>query len=156
MCSEALLNHTVFEFLFSQLKNPVERIAWHSAWVLEKASEADLEIFTNPQKLQLIELTAANRHSGLQHLVLSILLNIPLPQPFPVDFINRCLEQMASPKETVGVQVLSMKILEKICLAEPGLIPELISILENIDDKLFSKGFAVAKKNIVKRLSMRP
>lgn len=155
LCSEALLDHTIYEFLFSQLENPNNRIAWHSAWVLEKVSEAAPEFFSESQNLQLIELTAVNRHSGLQRLVLSILLNIPLLQPVSVDFINRCFDQMTSPKETVGVQVLSMKILGKICLAEPDLIPELVSTLENIDDELFSRGFAAAKRKLANRLSVR-
>ena len=152
LCSEAMLSSQVFDFFFSQLKNENQKIAWHSAWVLEKASEAQPEIYSDSHYEQLIDFTSTNQHDGLQRLCLSVIFNLPIRQPISVDFINRCFEQMISPKETVGVQVLSMKILDRICTAEPDITPELISTLENTDDGLYSRGFAAAKKNLIKRL----
>lgn len=154
LCSEALLDPAVFEFFFEQIRNATPRIAWHAAWVLEKVSEADPDRFTESQNRQLVELTAVNQHDGLQRIVLSILLNIPLLQPISVDFINQCFEKMLSPKETVGVQVLSMKLLEQICVVEPDFKPELFFSLENTDDELYSRGYIAAKKNLLKRLKM--
>ena len=155
LCSEAMLSSQVFEFFFNQLRNENQRIAWHSAWVLEKVSEAQPELFAETHYAKLIDFTSTNQHDGLQRLCLSIILNLPVRQPISVDFINRCFDQMISPKETVGVQVLSMKILDRICTVESDLTPELISTLENTEDGLYSKGFVAAKKNLIKRLITR-
>lgn len=155
LCSEALLDESAFDFFFSQLKNDNQRIAWHAAWVLEKVSEQSPGHFSNSYNQSLVELSLTNKHDGLQRLILSILLNVPLLQPISVDFINRCFEQMLSPKESVGVQVLSMKILGKVCEIEPDFTPELLSSLENVEDELYTRGYYAAKKNLIKRLNMR-
>ena len=59
---------------------------------------------------------------------------------------------MISPRKPVGVQVLSMKILRKICIAVPDLGDELLVILENTDDLTYSPGFISARKHVIKSL----
>lgn len=153
MCNEALHKGHVFDFFFKQLSNKNTDIAWRASWVLEKVSEENPKLFTDWHNRQLVELTTTNRHDSLQRLCLSILFNLPLSLPISVNFVNRCFEQMTSPEETVGVQVLSMKMLARICEVEPEFTQELLSSLQNTDDNLFSKGFAAAKKNTIKRLT---
>ena len=59
---------------------------------------------------------------------------------------------MISPKKPVGVQVLSMKILHKICLVEPGFTDELLLSLENLDYFNYSAGFVAARSQVIKSL----
>ncbi|NLI71869.1 MAG: hypothetical protein GX361_03970 [Bacteroidales bacterium] len=155
MCNEALHHNHVFDFFFSQIRNKNTDIAWRASWVLEKVSETNPKLFTDYHNRQLLELTTTNQHDSLQRLCLSILFNLPLSLPISVNFVNRCFEQMTSPEETVGVQVLSMKMLARICEAEPAFTQEFLSSLENTDDELFSKGFVAAKKHTIKKLRNR-
>lgn len=154
LCNEAILNKDTFLQFFRLITGNDKKVAWHACWVLEKVSEKAPELFQKEHNKQLVDFTLINRHDGIRRLCLSILYNLPLCQPISVEFINRCFEQMMSPKETVGVQVLSMKMLGRICEAEPEFIPELISCLENTDDELYSKGYTAAKRNMLKKLRM--
>ncbi len=155
LSNEAILSTDTFHMLFRLIFGEDKKTAWHACWVVEKVSEKAPELFQKEHNKQLVDFTLTNRHDGLQRLCLSILYNLPVYLPISVEFINRCFEQMMSPKETVGVQVLSMKMIGRICEIEPEFIPELISCLENVDDALYSKGYIAAKKNMLKRLKVR-
>lgn len=152
---EAILSEDNFNLFFSLIFGEDKKIAWHACWVIEKVSEQAPELFKREHNQQLVDFTLINRHDGLQRLCLSILLNLPILQPISVEFINRCFEQMVSPKEPVAAQVLSMKMLGRICELEPEFTPELIYSLENTDDSLYSKGYLAAKNNLLKRLRIR-
>ena len=137
-----------FQLIFQK---PV-KTAWQVAWICEKVSEADVTMFTDEDYHQLMDFTLTNNEDGLQRLCLSIILNLPLRKPVSVEFINLCFDQMISPRKPVGVQVLSMKILRKICIAVPDLGDELLVILENTDDLTYSPGFISARKHVIKSL----
>ena len=118
----------------------------------EKVSEVDHSMFTDEDYRQLIDFTLTNKEDSLQRLCLSVLFNLPFRKPLSVEFINNCFEQMISPKKPVGVQVLSMKILHKICLVEPGFTDELLLSLENLDYFNYSAGFEAARNQVIKSL----
>ncbi|NLO70490.1 MAG: hypothetical protein GX102_06030 [Porphyromonadaceae bacterium] len=155
LCRDALSDIDNFEFLFDLIFSHDNQIAWRAAWVIEKVSEKSIENFKNTHKDRLQELILTSSHGGLRRLVLSIIFNLPLRQPISVEFINRCFEQMMLVKEPVSVQVLSMKILEKVCEIEHDLSQELETALLSLDSDLFSKGFVAARKGVIKRLKMR-
>ena len=137
-----------FQLIFQK---PV-KTAWQVAWICEKVSEADVTMFTDEDYHQLIDFTLTNKEDSLQRLCLSVLLNLPLRKPLSVEFIHNCFEQMVSPKKPVGVQVLSMKNLHKICLVEPDFADEMLACLENLDYINYSSGFIAARKNVIKSL----
>ncbi|MHB9055456.1 MAG: hypothetical protein ACYC2P_04795 [Paludibacteraceae bacterium] len=141
-----------FEAVFQMIFSTNKKIAWHAAWIIEKVSKRDARFFPEEKNLQLINFVLSNKHPGLQRLCFTILFYLPVCQPVSVEFINLCFEQMLSPRESVGVQVLSMKILRKIGMIEKDFIPELIASLENADDNLYSPGFLTAKTNVIKSL----
>ena len=145
----------LFDSVFSMIFEPDEKIAWHAAWVIEKVSEMDTELFSDEKYRQLTTLVIINKHQGLQRLCLSTLFNLPVIQPISVEFINLCFNQMLSIRQSVGVQVLSMKILTKICLIEKDFVPELIASLENVEENNYSAGFIACKKYVLKSLNTR-
>ena len=61
---------------------------------------------------------------------------------------------MLSTRRSVGIQVLSMKILIKICKIEKDFVPELIALLENAEDSMYPAGFVAAKRNALKSLNI--
>lgn len=142
------------ESVFNMIFEPDERIAWHAAWVIEKVSERDASLISEDKNLHLINFILKNKHQGLQRLCLSILFNLPVYLPVSVNFINLCFDQMLSTRQSVGVQVLSMKMLIKICKIEKDFVPELIALLENAEDSMYSAGFVAAKRNALKSLNI--
>lgn len=142
-----------FEAVFQMIFSTNKKIAWHAAWVIEKVSKKEARFFSDEKNLQLINFVLSNKHPGLQRLCFIILFYLPVYQPVSVEFINLCFEQMLSPRKSVGVQVLSMKMLRKIGMIEKDFIPELIASLENADDNLYSPGFIAAKRKVIKSLN---
>lgn len=141
-----------FESVFQMIFEQDEKIAWHAAWVVEKVSEANPLLFSDVHKQSLIQFVLTNEHQGLLRLCLSILLNLPVYQPVSVEFVNACFNRMLFPRESVAVQVLSMKILGEICRIEADFIPELIACLENVEESLYTSGYLAAKRTVLKSL----
>ncbi|MFV0392632.1 MAG: hypothetical protein ACK5KP_12260 [Paludibacteraceae bacterium] len=154
LCSLAVQDKDVFDELFELIFKGDGKIDWHAAWAMEKVSEKTPTLFNRQHIARLTLLAIDNRHDSLQRLCLSILVNLPVQNPISSDFINRCFAQMISPKETVGVQVLSMKFLLKIGKIVPEFESEIIVCLENTDDELYSKGYIAAKRNTLKKLKI--
>ncbi len=131
------------------------KVAWRAAWASEKISEKHPEWFTEEMFLELTNICVETSHGGLQRGCLSILFNLHLPNPIPVELINSCFERMASPRFPIAVQALSMKLLYRICLVEPDFIPEFKAYLENASPEDYSPGFISTRKNILKLLNSK-
>jgi len=138
----------VFELMFD--KN--EKTAWHAAWICEKVSERSPHFFSEKAIEQIVALAISTIFTGLQRLLLSMILNLGLPNEISVDFINLSFERMISPKSPVAVQVLSMKVLHEFTKREPDLKAELKAYLESIDIENYTSGYRSARKNILKKL----
>lgn len=152
---EIFANPSDFDFVYKLIFDASEKVAWRAAWACQKISEKHPEWFTNKRFLELALFTISTSHGGLQRGCLSILNNIPLPDPIPVDFLNACFEWMISSKSLVAVQVLSMKMVHKICKVEPDFRSELIAYLENMNFEDYSPGFECSRNNILKALSSK-
>jgi hypothetical protein len=140
------------KIIYQLIFDPEVKVAWRAAWTCQKISETHPEWFNENQFLEIASLAISSLHGGLQRGCLSILNNLPLPNPIPVEFINACFEWMVSPKSPIAVQSLSMKILFRICNLEPDFKSELMAYLENIDPNDYSVGFNTTRKNVLKAL----
>jgi len=138
----------VFELMFDEN----EKVAWHAAWICEKVSERSPHFFSKKAIERIVTLAISTVFTGLQRLLLSMILNLGLPDEIPVDFINLSFERMISPKSPVAVQVLSMKILYEFTKCEPDLKAELKAYLESVDIENYTTGYRSARKNILKKL----
>jgi len=138
----------VFELMF----DADEKTAWHAAWICEKVSERSPHFFTKKSVERVVELAVSTTFTGLQRLLLSIVLNLGLPDEVSVEFINISFERMISQKSPVAVQVLSMKILYEFTKREPDFKTELKTYLESIDIENYTAGYRAARKNILKKL----
>lgn len=126
-------------------------ISWRAIWVCEKVSEQHPGWFI-PLQNDLIERLLTCRHDGSKRLLLSILYNLPVPNPLPVDLLNYCLDHMLSPQESIGVQALAIRIAYQLCKCEPELLKELQLLLENADIDLYSTGVKSAIRNTLKKI----
>ena len=149
---EILVNPTDMDVIYMLIYDSNEKVAWRAAWACQKISEKYPGWFTGNQFMEITSLAISSSHQGLRRGCLSILLNLSIPDPIPVELINACFEWMASKKSSISIQALSMKMLYRICRVESGFKPELIAYLENADSCEYSIGFNTARKNILKLL----
>lgn len=140
---------TVFELMFDSN----EKISWHAAWICEKVSERSPAFFSGKDIDRIVDLAIFTIFTGVQRLLLSMILNLGLPRDIPVEFINLSFERMISPKSPVAVQVLSMKILYEFTKREPDFKAELKAYLESVDIDNYTVGYRSARKNILNKLS---
>jgi len=138
--------------IYKLIFDPDVKVAWRAAWACQKISEKYPEWFNENQFAEMAFLTISTSHGGLQRGCLSILNNLPIPDPIPVEFINACFEWMVSPKSPIAVQAQSMKMLYRICTIEPAFKPELLAYLENINTNNYSAGFNSTRKNVLNAL----
>ncbi|HLP04286.1 MAG TPA: hypothetical protein VK152_02550 [Paludibacter sp.] len=145
-------NPEEFEQLYWTMFHPDPKVSWKAAWACEKISEKFSSWFTPGKQAEIIQLAIETKHSGLRRGCLSILMNLPLPEPIPVDFINACFEWMVSPGSAIAVQALSMKMLYRVCEKEPDFKQEFQLYLETINPGDYSKGVMSVKKHMLKKL----
>ena len=152
LVQEIFINPADSKIIYQLIFDPEVKVAWRAAWACQKISEVHSEWFGDAQFNELASLAISTVHGGLQRGCLSILLNLPIPNPIQVEFINACFEWMVSPKSPIAVQAISMKILFRICCIEPDFKPELRAYLENVDASAYSAGFNSTRKNVLKLL----
>jgi hypothetical protein len=153
LVQEIFNNQADFNIVYQLIFDSDEKVSWRAAWSCQKISEKHPEWFTDKQFNELATLSISTSHGGLLRGCLSVLNNLLLPDPFPVELLNACFDWMIAPKSPISVQALSMKMLLRICKKEPGLKPELIAYLEYIDSENYSAGFNSTRKNVLKSLN---
>ena len=88
------------------------------------------------------------KHKGLQHSILKIFAEIPvkLTEAEEGILINTCFELLADDNQTIAAKAYSMDILGNFGKKEPEIIPELISLC----DELYFSASAGIKSRIMK------
>ena len=141
-----------FAIIYKLIFDQEIKVAWRAAWACQKISEKHPEWFTEVHFNEIALLTIFTSHGGLKRGCLSILNNLNIPDPVPVELVNACFEWMISLKSPISVQALSMKMLHRICKIEPDFKYELIAYLENVDSYSYSAGFNSTRTNVLKSL----
>ncbi|MDR0982192.1 MAG: hypothetical protein LBM07_02970 [Culturomica sp.] len=101
---------------------------------------------------ELINFVMRQKHSGMRRILLSVLLDMPLPELFPVAFMDFCYERILDRNEKVAVQSLCIKIVYKLCLLEPALFSELQAVLESIELYVSSPAIKSCICNTLKKI----
>lgn len=140
------------EDMYELLSDENQTVSWRAAWVCEKLSERHPSWFA-PLRGDIIQRLLACTHDGSKRLLLSILYNIPVYPPIPIELLNYCLDHMLSPQESIGVQAVSVRLAYQLCKDVPELRQELRIILENTETDFYSTGVKTAVRNVLKRIS---
>ena len=119
-----------FEKVFPLIYDSNGYIANRAGWVVEKCA-AKYPYLVKPHINEIIEFLPQISFGGLRRLMLKVLTLLSIPETRMGEVFDLCLTWLESPKEKVAVKVYSMQILADFCKTEPGLIPELLSIIEN-------------------------
>ena len=153
LVSEIFANPADFAIVYQFMFDKEIKVSWRAAWACQKISEKFPDWFTELQFKEITNLAISTTHGGLHRGCVSILFNLKLPDPIPVDLLNACYEWMISPRFPIAVQAYSMKIIYEICHREPDLTPEFCAYLESISPDDYSKGFNASRNNILKKLT---
>ena len=137
--------------MYQLISDEKQTVAWRAIWVCEKVSEVHPSWFA-PLLDDITQRLLKCTHDGSKRLLLSILYNVPIPTPIPVDLLNYCLDRMLSPQESIGVQALAIRMAYQLCKQEPELLNELRLILESTDTEFYSTGVKTTVRNVLKKI----
>jgi hypothetical protein len=140
-----------FEEIFNLVFESEEKIAWRILWAVEKVSQRNPERFDQIKIDRVTVMVLTTRHQGMHRIGLSILNSFPAPNPLDVNMLNALYEWMLSPKFSIGVQSLAMKLLYKYALTDEDLLREFIITLEQVDESDYTMAFFASKRNILKK-----
>lgn len=143
-----------FPYLYLLIHDENEKISWRAIWACEKLCRTVPEFFMDKRK-ELMELSIQTNHDGKKRILLSMLNELPLDDIFSVEFLNACMEWMFSPKESIGVQALSIRLSYKLCEYEPDLMPELRLYLENAETEYMSTGVRTSVRNTLLKINKK-
>lgn len=140
-----------FDEVFSMVFETEEKIAWRVLWACEKVSQRTPEWFDERKKQMITDLVLTTKHQGLHRIGISILNSFSVPEPLNVDMLNALYDWMLSPKYSIGVQSLAMKLLYKYASTNEDLLQEFLITIEQADESLCSPAFVASRRQILKR-----
>lgn len=141
-----------FDIVYTLIKDSEKKIAWRAAWACQKVFDKYPHFLEGKQE-ELMGIVMKNNHSGTRRILLSILLELPVPEPLPVDFLEFCFNNMLDPNQAIATQAFCIKLAYKLCLLEPELLPELKLYLENAELEYYSPGVKSCVRNVIKKLN---
>jgi len=141
-----------FEIIYQLIFDTETTVSWRAGWVCEKLAEIHPDWFYGRQS-QLTAKVLDSRHGGTRRVLLSMLFDLPVANPFPVDLLDFCFEHMLDLNEPIAVQSLCIKIAYKLCLKEPELLPELKMYLETAETEYYSTGVRTCIRKVMQNLN---
>lgn len=147
--NEVIDNPLLLNELFMLIYHENLTVAWRTAWILEKIQLQRPALFLSKTE-ELIEALPYFKHQGSRRSVLKILENTDFSE-IPVTLINLCFDWLLSPKETIAVRALCIKILQKVCRQEPDFVPELRLCLSELSAEK-SSGMRASIRNALRML----
>jgi hypothetical protein len=120
-----------------------------AAWIMGKLAEGPMGLppCVRWQDAQAALLDEGHADSGWKRLLLDVMMMLPVPEPFPVNFYDWCLEHAFLPQEKPAVQALCLKHVRRLCDLQPELLQEVRAIMADFDEGLYSP----ALRSVVRR-----
>lgn len=140
--------------LFELIFDTDDQVAYQALWVLTHFSPDENQWLCSKQNALIDEVLICH-HSGKRRLLLTLLYRQPIIQPLRIDFLDFCLNRMASSAELPGVQTLCMKQAYELCRSIPELLSEFQTLLEMMETDRFATSLRTAHKNVLKAMKTR-
>lgn len=125
------------------------RVARSALWGLTKASNEELSAlqeFLN----EFIRQAMQTENSSVRRLSLNIIERLPMEEDdLRTDFLDFCLEHMASIEEYPGIQTLCMKLAHRMCQYYPELMDELQRTIEAMEIDYYKPAIKGLRKKIL-------
>lgn len=135
----AIADERLFDMLFRWIFSDNQRLAWHSCWIVDTASE-DFPDLLADKIPKIIEGLLSTKSGSLKRHFTRILCRYPIPEKYLGVIVNRSFELLA-PSEPIAVRVFALQLLFNITQHLPDLKGELILVIESLMDEGGSKGF---------------
>ena len=121
--------------------------ARNAAWTMTHLTDDQIALL-QPRQNEFIDLAMQTSNTSLRRLLLNVIERQEMDeQTLRTDFLDFCLEHMASPAEPPGVQTLCMKLAHRACSFYPELLKEFAEILQMMDD-----GYAICVKSLRRKM----
>ena len=125
------------------------RVARSALWGLTKATDkelSELQVMLN----ELIDQAMQTENSSVRRLTLNIIERLKMTEDdLRTDFLDFCLEHMASIEEFPGIQTLCMKLAFRMCSFYPELMGELKRTLEAMEIDYYKPAVKGLRKRIL-------
>ena len=129
--------------------DPDYRVARSALWGLTKATDeelSELKVILD----ELIEQAMQTGDSSVRRLTLNIIERLKMNEDdLRTDFLDFCLEHMASIEEFPGIQTLCMKLAYRMCSFYPELMDELKRTLEAMEIDYYKPAVKGLRKKIL-------
>ncbi|MBQ2489710.1 MAG: hypothetical protein II525_07890 [Bacteroidales bacterium] len=125
------------------------RVARSALWGLTKAGRQEL---TQLQGMlnDLIDLAMKVENSSVRRLSLNLIERLEMREAdLRTDFLDFCLEHMASAQELPGIQTVSMKLAFRMCRFYPELMEELMRTLEAMEAEYYKPAVKMLRNKIL-------
>ncbi len=143
-------DNALFEQIYRLIYCDNPKIAWHAAWVIDHVSEKE-PAKLRPYVSELISQLPNLKSSSLKRHFTRMLLRQVIPENQLGKLIDD-LYYLLSPNEAIAVRANALQLLYDIVVAEPGLKPELILVVETILEEELTPGMKSKGRNILKAL----
>ncbi|MEI7420687.1 MAG: hypothetical protein WCK18_01275 [Prolixibacteraceae bacterium] len=145
-----LRDEMLFLRVYKLISSDNPKVAWHAAWLIDHASEADpskLEPYIN----ELIERLPNLTSSSLKRHFTRMLIKQEIPEEKLGQMVD-VLYHLMKPSEAIAVQANALQLLYQIAMKEPDLKGELIYVLETMMEEGQSRGMMSKGRKILKAL----
>lgn len=145
-----LQDDLLFLRVYKLISSSNPKVAWHAAWVIDHASEAN-PLLLEPYIIELIEKLPYLNSSSLKRHFTRMLIRHEIPEEKLGKMIDVLLN-LIKPSEAIAVKANAIQLLYQISLREPEIKGELIDVLENMLEEEPSPGMQSKGKKILKAL----
>ncbi len=145
-----LRDDLLFRNVYNLISSNNPKVAWHAAWVIDHASEADPSKL-EPHIMELIERLPNLTSSSLKRHFTRMLIKQEIPEEKLGQMVD-VLFGLLKPSEAIAVRANAIQLLYQITMKEPDLKGELIDVLETMLEEEQSRGILSKGKKILKAL----
>lgn len=141
-------DQALLQAMYHLIFDAEERIATQAAYIFSNTDRETLQQLA-PHTDRLITEAMRTHATGLQRILLSILLRLPLPTEIQPDFLDFCLETALSVRHPHAIRSSCLKLAYAQCRQEPELLSELSATLELMEPSQLPPSLQSARRHIM-------
>ena len=126
-------------------------MSWRAAYLIDKINDIQPELI-KPYFIKMMEKVKTEKQKGKKRHFLKLISMNQIPTEQQGVMLDFCIETFKSSKEDVAVRVHAMQILYNLTEVEPGLITEILAIIEHEMANHSSAGITSRGSKLVKKL----
>jgi len=135
--------------LFELIRHADEQIACNAVLVFTRMTDNELG-WLLPKRQELVAEAVGTHSERKRRLLMTLLYRFMWDEAsFDAGFLDYCLDTVSSPKASIAVRVLAMKLAFEQCRLNCELLHELHGLLDLLDAEAMSSGMKAARRNLL-------